>query len=154
MTTLKTAVVPVKVLKSGNHKIRIAIGHKQETRYLATRFEIESLSNFKNGQVVNTPDASYVNTKLRTILNVYQEALDKINTDSYTCKQIAEYLAHTRHGVSSFSAASDLYIKNTEEEGRHSTAELYRRTCKYFVEYTQTKISFFLHIGCFFVENI
>lgn len=137
MTTLKTAVVPVKVLKSGNHKIRIAIGHKGKTKYLVTRFEIEDLSHFKDGQVVNTPDASYVNTKLRTILNVYQEALDKINTDSYTCKQIVEYLAHTRHGVSSFSAASDLYIKDTEEEGRKGTAELYRRTCKYFTEYTK-----------------
>lgn len=52
MTTLKAAVVPAKVLKNGKHRIRIAIGHKQETRYIVTRFEIDNTANFKGGQVV------------------------------------------------------------------------------------------------------
>ena len=46
MTTLKAAVVPAKVLKNGKHRIRIAIGHKQETRYIVTRFEIDNTANF------------------------------------------------------------------------------------------------------------
>lgn len=80
MTTLKAAVVPAKVLKNGKHRIRIAIGHKQETRYIVTRFEIDNTANFKGGQVVGVPDAAHVNAKLRGILNSYQDALDKINT--------------------------------------------------------------------------
>lgn len=56
MTTLKAAVVPAKVLKNGKHRIRIAIGHKQETRYIVTRFEIDNTANFKGGQVVGVPD--------------------------------------------------------------------------------------------------
>ena len=78
MTTLKAAVVPAKVLKNGKHRIRIAIGHKQETRYIVTRFEIDNTANFKGGQVVGVPDAAHVNAKLRGILNSYQDALDKM----------------------------------------------------------------------------
>ena len=77
MTTLKAAVVPAKVLKNGKHRIRIAIGHKQETRYIVTRFEIDNTANFKGGQVVGVPDAAHVNAKLRGILNSYQGSPDK-----------------------------------------------------------------------------
>lgn len=134
MTTLKLAVVPAKMLKNGKHKIRIAIGHKQETRYLVTRFDIDDLSQFKDGQVVDTSNASYVNMKLRSILNSYQEALDRINTQSYTCTQLVEYLACIKQGATPFSSAANDYIINMEKEGRKSTADLYRRTCDYFTK--------------------
>lgn len=134
MTTLKLAVVPAKMLKSGKHKIRIAIGHNQETRYLVTRFDIDDMSQFKDGQVVDTPNASHVNMKLRNILNSYQEALDRINTQSYTCTQLVEFLSAIKQGATPFSAASNDYITSMEKEDRKSTADLYRRTCKYFTE--------------------
>lgn len=140
MTTLKLAVVPAKMLKSGKHKIRIAIGHKQETRYLVTRFNIDDLSQFKGGQVVGIPNASYVNMKLRSILNSYQEALDRISTQSYTCAQVVEYLSNIKQGATPFSSASTDYITNMEKEGRKSTAELYRRTCRYFNDFIKLDV--------------
>lgn len=140
MTTLKLAVVPAKMLKSGKHKIRIAIGHKQETRYLVTRFEINNLSQFKDGQVVDIPNSSYVNMKLRNILNAYQDALDKLNAKSYTCTQLVEYLSNIKQGATSFSSASVEHIANIEKEGRKSTAELYQRTCKYFNDFMEFDI--------------
>lgn len=140
MTTLKLAVVPAKMLKSGKHKIRIAIGHKQETRYLVTRFEITNLSQFKDGQVIDIPNASHINIKLRNILNAYQEALDKINTQSYTCTQLVEYLSHIKHSATSFSSAAINHIANIEKEGRKSTAELYLRTYKYFNDFIKFDI--------------
>lgn len=140
MTTLKLAVVPAKMLKSGKHKIRIAIGHKQETRYLVTRFNIDDLSQFKGGQVVGIPNASYVNMKLRSILNSYQEALDRISTQSYTCAQVVEYLSNIKQGATPFSSASTDYITNMDKEGRKSTAELYRRTCRYFNDFIKLDV--------------
>ena len=134
MTTLKTAVVPAKVLKSGKHKIRIAIGHKHETRYMVTRFEIDDISYFRDGQVAGTPNASHINTKLRNLMNSYQEALDRINTNSYTCTQLLEYLSNIKQGSTTFSVASSDFINDMEKEGRRSTAELYKRTCNYFIE--------------------
>lgn len=128
------------MLKSGKHKIRIAIGHKQETRYLVTRFNIDDLSQFKDGQVIGIPNASYVNMKLRSILNSYQEALDRISTQSYTCAQVVEYLSNIKQGAAPFSSASTDYIINMEKEGRKSTAELYRRTCRYFNDFIKLDV--------------
>lgn len=134
MTTLKLAVVPAKMLKSGKHKIRIAIGHKQETRYLVTRFVIDSPSQFRDGQVVDAPYASHINMKLRNLLNTYQEALDKINTNSYTCSQIAEYLSNYREGTCPFTDIANEYIGGMIKEGRKSTAQLYQKTTDYFLD--------------------
>ena len=79
MATIRLALIPAKVLSDGSHKICIAIHHKEETKYIVTRFKVDSLSQFKNGQVVKRPDAALINTKLRNILNEYQEKLDSIN---------------------------------------------------------------------------
>ena len=78
MATIRLALIPAKVLSDGSHKICIAIHHKEETKYIVTRFKVDSLSQFKNGQVVKRPDAALINTKLRNILNEYQEKLDSI----------------------------------------------------------------------------
>lgn len=140
MTTLKAAVVPAKVLKNGKHRIRIAIGHKQETRYIVTRFEIDNTANFKGGQVVGVPDAAHVNAKLRGILNSYQDALDKINTSSYTCTQLVEYLSSVKQGAISYSVASADYMQNLIKEGRRTTASLYQRASDYFIEFVKYDI--------------
>ena len=64
MAILKLTIFKAKVLKDGRHKIRVAVCHKQETCYIITRFIIDNLSQFKNGQVVKRPDAAMINTKL------------------------------------------------------------------------------------------
>ena len=92
MISLSLAVVPAKVLVDGTHKIRVAINHKHETRYIATRFIIENTKQFKKGRVVGRDDAVLINKKLRTLLDEYQEAIDRINTDAFSCTQIREYL--------------------------------------------------------------
>ena len=140
MTTLKTAVVPAKQLKSGKHKIRIAVGHKKQTRYLVTRFVIDDLSQFRDGQVVNDLEAPAINSKLRNLLNEYQDALDKINTDAYTCGQIVEYLSHFKRTSSTFNSVAKEMISEMKEEGRKGTAGLYELTLRYFNECTYGKI--------------
>lgn len=137
MTTLKLSVVPAKVLKNGKHKIRIAIGHKRVTKYLVTRFVVDSPDNLRDGQVVDIPNASRINVKLRNLLNSYEEALDRINANSYTCAQLVDYLSNIRQqGSTSFSEATESYIADLIREGRGSTAELYQRTCNYFADFT------------------
>lgn len=89
MATLKLTILKAKKLKDGRHRIRIALCHRQETCYIITRFSIDNESQFKNGQVVKRADASVLNTKLRSLLNLYQERLDKIESKSlYNCTQL------------------------------------------------------------------
>lgn len=62
-----------------------------------------------------------INRKLRKLLDQYQDELDSItDTDLYTCTQLKNILisASNRNG-STFSSATDDYIKELEEEDRH-----------------------------------
>lgn len=143
MPTLKLAVVPAKQLKNGNHKIRIAIGHKNETRYIVTRFEINDLSQFKDGQVVNTNEANITNRKLRNRLNDCQDALDKINPDNFSPSQLRDYLKGCKIKTSSFkSFTTDTIIKDLITEKKIGTSGLYKRSLKYFIEFNGNDISF------------
>lgn len=89
MATINAVIVPAKALKGGRHKIRIAVAHNGETRYIVTDITLDSEKQFKNGSVVKRDDAAYINTKLRGLLSKYQSALDSIPyADGYTCSEL------------------------------------------------------------------
>lgn len=141
MATLKLTIFKAKVLKDGKHKIRVSVCHKQETCYIVTRFIIDDLSQFKNGQVVKRPDAAIVNTKLRTLLNEYQEKLDTIKSISmYDCKQLRDILVNgcgKEKTAATFQTVSNDYITELTEDGRGNYAKLLERNCRYFTEFTK-----------------
>lgn len=134
MISLSLAVVPAKVLADGTHKIRVAINHKRETRYLATRFSINNLKQFKNGRVVGCENSDSINKKLRDILDEYQDAVDKINTDAFNATQIREYLSRYKSSSTTVSQRWQGYIDELNEEGRTGTAGLHQYTKRYFEE--------------------
>ena len=78
MAILNAVIVPAKVLKGGRHKVRISVAHNGETRYIVTDIIIDSGKEFKNGAIVKRPDAAYLNTKLRGILQRYQGVVDEL----------------------------------------------------------------------------
>lgn len=78
MAILNAVIVPAKVLKNGRHKVRISVAHNGETRYIVTSIIIDSAKEFKNGSIVKRPDAAFLNTKLRGILQRYQEVVDEM----------------------------------------------------------------------------
>ena len=133
MSTLSISIVPAKVLADGSHKIRISVSHKHVTRYIATRFEVDNPKRLKNGQVTGE-DANIVNSKLRNILTEYQNALDKIPVDSFTCTQLASYLKNYKSSGTTVSDRWKDYIGDLKEEGRTGTAGLHERTKLYFNE--------------------
>lgn len=145
MATLKLTIFKAKVLKDGRHKIRIAVCHKQETCYIVTRFIIDNLSQFKDGQVVKRDDASIINTKLRSMMNDLQNKLDEINHQSlYSCKQIKDMLvseldSQGKQNITYQKACSD-FITDLKSEGRESYAVLIERSCRYFTEFTRGEI--------------
>lgn len=78
MAILNAVIVPAKVLKGGRHKVRISVAHNGETRYIVTDIIIDSSKEFKNGSIVKRPDAAFLNTKLRGILQRYQGVVDEL----------------------------------------------------------------------------
>lgn len=141
MATLKLTIFKAKVLKDGRHKIRIAVCHKQETCYIITRFIIDNLSQFKNGQVVKRHDAAMINSKLRSLLNEYQEKMDSIKCiQMYDCKQLREILINSTPAgqtASTFQVVANAYIAELIEDGRENYAKLLERNCRYFTEFTK-----------------
>ena len=93
MATLKLCIVPAKVLINGKHKVRISLAHNSGTRYIPTNCIIDDLSQFKDGQVINHPEAASMNMKLRNLLNHYQKVIDNIyDVDVYSCSELREII--------------------------------------------------------------
>lgn len=134
MISLSLSVVPAKVLVDGTHKIRVAISHKHETRYLVTRFSINNVKQFKNGRIIGREDSAIINSKLRILLEEYQDALGRINEEAFTCGQIREYLSHYKSAETTISQRWQEYIDELIEDERTGTAGLHQYTKKYFEE--------------------
>ena len=65
MANLFPTIVPGKILRDNTHKIRIALSHNCETRYIVTDLTVNSIQEFKNGYIIKRADTSYLNSKLR-----------------------------------------------------------------------------------------
>lgn len=133
MATLKLVIVPAYILKDGKHKVRVAVSHKQDTRYIVTDVILDNEKQFKNGQVVGRADSGMINKRLRKKMNEYQDAMDRIDPVSYTCSQLKDYLQKsTKAKAFSISEAAAEHIA---KKNKKSTIDNYNRTLKYFTDY-------------------
>lgn len=96
MASIHAVIVPSKTVKGGKNKVRIAIAHNGDTRYIVTDIIIDSNKEFKNGMVVKRPDAAMLNTKIRNLLQRYQSALDELDyIDGLTCPELVFQLRNS-----------------------------------------------------------
>lgn len=97
MATLSLTVVPGKALKDGNHKVRIAVAHRSQTRYIVTDVVLNSTKEWKNGKIVKRDDASYLNMKLLTRLDEVQRIIDETPyIEGLSCAELVETITQTR----------------------------------------------------------
>ena len=97
MATLSLTVVPGKALKDGRHKVRIAVAHRSQTRYILTDVIINSTKEWKNGKIVKRDDATYLNTKLLQRMQEVQRIIDETPyTEGMTCAELVATILHTR----------------------------------------------------------
>ena len=122
MATLKLCIVPAKVLINGKHKVRISLAHNSGTRYIPTNCIIDDLSQFKDGQVINHPEAASMNMKLRNLLNHYQKVIDNIyDVDVYSCSELREIIIKKKdHTNAKFSSAIYLNSQKRKEVNQRS----------------------------------
>lgn len=143
MATIKLVILPHAVLKDGTHRIRIAVNHQGITRYIPTRFKVETLTQFRDGQVLNRPDAHTLNIKLRNLLNDYEERLYNIpSLQLYSCTQLKEILHNgtTIDKPSTFQAVATEYIEELRQDKRDNYATLLERNCRYFTNFCKGDI--------------
>lgn len=143
MATIKLVILPHATLKDGTNKIRIAVNHQGVTRYIPTHYKVDSPSQFRDGQVLNRPDAHTMNIKLRNLLNDYEERLYNISSlHLYSCTQLKELL---RNGSKpdtplTFQAVSFEYISELRQDKRDNYATLLERNCRYFTAFCKGDI--------------
>lgn len=136
MASISTVIVPAKVLKGGKHKVRIAIAHNSETRYIITDVKIDSEKEFKNGQVVKRDDAAFLNTKLRKSVNEIQKLIDEIsNMECLTCSELIDLIQNTKKRKKrTISSVFKEYIEVTDLKPR--TIALYNVIYRSIEAYT------------------
>ena len=139
MVTIKLAVLRHTRAKDGSYKIRISVGHKSETHYIVTRYKVASLANFVNGTVVGQPDAKYINVKLRSLLNDYDQRLEGIpNTGDLSCRELRDLLERIPNTGSSptLQSISDEYCQLLIREDRQNYARIIHYMTRKFLAYT------------------
>ncbi len=126
MPTLSLTVLPAKALKGGKNKVRIAVAHNSQTRYIVTDVVIDSPREWKNGQIVKRDDAAYLNTKLRTKLNEVQHAIDEVPyPECLSCAELIEASARA-HAAVSHTLRSAFEEMMSVSTAKQSSIDLYR----------------------------
>lgn len=143
MATINPVIIPERVLKNGTHKLRIAVRHKSKTAYIVTRIILDEPGQLRNGKIVRHPEACLLNKKLRKMMDIYEERLEKIrNTDLYTCEQLRDIIKSGPDGEEvTFKGISAEYVSSLMSEGRVSYAKLMERSSRYFCEYCRGDIA-------------
>lgn len=139
MATVKLAILKSTKAKNGTYKIRIAIGHKSETHYIVTKYQVNSLSEFQDGVVVRLPNAHQLNIELRNLLNDYEDRLDRIpNPGDYSCQQLRDLLKNMRpkSSTATYNQVSEQYRKELTEDGRGTYANMLANTQRLFNQFS------------------
>ena len=144
MTTIKLAVLRHTRAKDGTFKVRISIGHKSETRYIVTKYKVNSFSEFSGGIVTRMPNAHELNVKLRHLLNDYEERLERIGSpDIYSGKELRNLLKSMRpHSTSTtYNQTSEQYQAELTEDGQGSYAKMIANTQRLFSDFNNGDIN-------------
>lgn len=128
MTTFSIVIVPAKRLANGKHRIRIAVAHHSQTRYITTPFLLDSKSQLRNGKVVRHAYADQINRILNRQLNEYALILSTLPyAEGLTCTEIIRYILQTKEkeGIS-FSRFAGEFLKSMENNKQVKSYKLYK----------------------------
>lgn len=134
MATISLCVRETQQNADGTYTIKIAIGAKSRTTYIATRFKIDSLKQWKDGRIVKRPDADVLNRKLRHVLSEYENMLDEVPDSNMSAVEIRKFIESRIKKSDSLKTFAEIYIDRLEKEGRKSYSRNMGYTLKYILE--------------------
>lgn len=134
MASLSINIIPSRKNDDGTHTIRVVLSHKHRTVYIPTPFKVNSTKEWKNGMVVGVPDANIINRKLRNLLNIYQDRLDKLPTSRMTCTQIRDLITEKKTTKESIKEHIDFLVQKYVSEGRKMASKTFRFMSKHLFE--------------------
>lgn len=134
MTTFSIVIVPTKRLANGKHRIRIAVAHQAQTRYIATPFILDSISQLKKGRVVRHENAAQINLCLQRIINEYILILSSIkHANQLTCTQLIHSIQEEeRKKYLTFDVIAKEFLSTLQSESRIKSYKLYKTAISHF----------------------
>lgn len=135
---LRVTILNDKKRADGSHKIRIAVAHNGDTRYIVTRFVIPSDRNLKNGNVVNLTNATYINQQLRILQNKIYSIYDNLeDKDAYSCTQLISVIKHrmNRGTIRTVEEINGEMLRIKTHAWSKGTIRLHNDGIKRFIEY-------------------
>lgn len=143
MAYLFVTIVPNLMLKNGNHRVRIAVTHSGQTRYIPTEVTIESEKEIKNGRIIKRSDRDILNVKLNRVLNMYEERCMNIqHIDCISCTQLVKMLKTPAMGdkCSKLNDVLNEYLSQIDKIDRGKTYKLYNLAIKRFLDFAGANI--------------
>lgn len=135
---LRVVILPAKVLANGTHRVRIAISHRGQTRYLMTRFIVPEVECLRNGTIVGVNNASYINQQLRIRMNRIYTICDKATDIDYlTCSQLVQYIENkeSNSGPKTIHEIGERFLNMKQSTHAEGTLKLYRDAITYFEQF-------------------
>lgn len=134
MTTFSIVIVPTKRLANGKHRIRIAVAHQSQTRYIATPFILDSISQLKKGRVVRHENAAQINLCLQRTINEYILILSSIkHANQLTCTQLIHSIQEEeRKKYLTFDVIAKEFLSTLQSESRIKSYKLYKTAISHF----------------------
>ena len=134
MTTFSIVIVPTKRLANGKHRIRIAVAHQAQTRYIATPFILDSISQLKKGRVVRHENAAQINLCLQRTINEYILILSSIkHANQLTCTQLIHSIQEEeRKKYLTFDVIAKEFLSTLQSESRIKSYKLYKSAISHF----------------------
>lgn len=136
MATIKLAILKSKPSKDGYYKIRVAVGHCQQTTYILTNVAVR-LNEWDGSSVVNRMDAASLNIQLTQVLLEYRSRLLKVQSiERLTCQQLRDTLLNMRSSADVyFTEYANEYLNELLLDDRKSTYTLAKYVVDLFVEF-------------------
>ena len=137
MANFSIVIVPTKKLSNGRHRIRIAVAHHSQTRYISTQFTLDSTSQIKNGRVIRHENAANMNACLRKLINEYEEIVTSISyLPAISCTELIRIINYEqkRKGITFQSVAKE-YMDFMKGEEREKSYKLYKIASERFIKY-------------------
>lgn len=137
MANFSIVIVPTKKLSNGRHRIRIAVAHHSQTRYIPTQFTLDSAGQLKNGRVVRHENAANINVCLRKLINEYEEIVTSINyLPAISCTELIHIIINEqkKKGIT-FQTVAKEYMDFMKGEEREKSYKLYRIASERFIKY-------------------
>ena len=137
MANFSIVIVPTKKLSNGRHRIRIAVAHHSQTRYISTQFTLDSTSQIKNGRVIRHENAANMNACLRKLINEYEEIVTSISyLPAISCTELIRIINYEqkKKGITFQSVARE-YMNFMKGEEREKSYKLYMIASDRFIKY-------------------